>query len=434
MTKSQDGVDNVLPEDLIAVLKEQMSALSTSLASIHTRLDQMQMQTSFQSHRATCQTVHAASPPSSFEASLVDQEEPLKPKASKLKFSHPKHGLSETTRQKVPSYEEQKSQHEYSRKSYSSKQPTSYRNHWQQKRQHEASKGSSTISRWAYLVAHISDPSQVLGCECCDVGQVFPCEPCPTFKSFLSDGGKVEDLLILSLCKRILQRFKRQQLPRPPPSQSEALIPVEKAEDSDNSGSCVTTDKHKTPYVAVIRVEKLASSPPLQNKVFFSEQIPNAVVNDNSSDLKIPILTFNGAKDKTDTDSCSTTSIAVIETLDTTTLSQSTTSLQEDFTFLDKPMECLIDFQPVNIIQQTTQVNLPIVSLEADKDSIFSWTKLEVTNDFDKGTNQVANMISFQFGKVVMHRRVHERMNERAFVQRISSPQKCHRWFDVEVP
>ncbi|MCO5574576.1 hypothetical protein L7F22_028364 [Adiantum nelumboides] len=297
-----------------------------------------------------------------------------------------------------------------------SKQPTFYRNHRQLKQQHEASKGSSAISRWAYLVAHISDPCRVLGRECLDAGQVPPREPRPTFKSFLSDGGKVEDLPILSLCKRILQRSKRQQLPRPPPSQLKALIPAEKAEDPDNSGSCVTLDKHKTPSVAVIQAEKLASSP-LQNKFFFSEHVPNVVVNDNSSNLKIPIVTFNGAKDKIDANSCSTTSIVVIEPLDTTfstdkslqmdippntTLSQSTISLQEDCTDPDKPMEYLTNFQPVVFTQQKTQVSLPIVSLEADTNSIFSCTKLEVTNDFDQGTNQVADIIILQFGKIIM--------------------------------
>ncbi|MCO5550244.1 hypothetical protein L7F22_003727, partial [Adiantum nelumboides] len=314
---------------------------------------------------------------------MVDQKEPLKHKPSEPKFSHPTHGFSETTRHKVPSCEQQKSQHEYSWKCYSSNQPASYQNHQQQKPQYEASKGSSAISRWTYLVAYISDPSRrVLGRECRDAEQVSPRKPCPRFKSFLSDGGKVEDLLILSLCKRILQRSNRQQLPRPPPSQLEALIPAEKAEDSKNSGSCVTTDKHKTPYVAVIQAEKVASSPPLQNKVFVSEQIPNAVVNDNSSNLKIPILTFNDAKDKTDTESCSTTSVAPIESSDTpysidkplqmdippnSTLSRSTTSLQEDFTVSDKPLEYLTDFQPVIITQQKTQVSLQTVSLEANK-------------------------------------------------------------------
>ncbi|MCO5604089.1 hypothetical protein L7F22_058247 [Adiantum nelumboides] len=239
--------------------------------------------------------------------------------------------------------------------SHSFNHPTSYQNHQQQKQQCEASKGSSAISRWTYLMAHISDPSrQVLGRECRDAGQVPPREPCPKFKSFLSDGGKVEDLLILSLCKRILQRSKRrskrQQLPRPPPSQLEVLIPA---------GSCVTTDKHKIPYVAVIQAEKVASSPPLQNEVFVSEQIPNAV-------MDIP---------------------------PNSTLSQSTTSLQEDFTVSDKPMEYLTVFQPMVITQQKTQVSLQIVSLEADKDSIFSWTKVKATNDFDKRTNQVADVI-----------------------------------------
>ncbi|MCO5582846.1 hypothetical protein L7F22_036747 [Adiantum nelumboides] len=216
MAESQGGDDNIIPEDSMAVLKEQMATFSTSLASIHTRLEQLQMQT---------------------------------------KISHPKHVFSETTRHKVPSCEQQKSQHEYSWKCYSSRQPISYRNHQQQKQQSEASKGSSAISRWTYLVAHISDPSRVLDRECRDAGQVSPRKPCPTFKSFLSDGGKVEDLVILSLCKRILQRSKRQQLPRPPPSQLEALIPAQKAKDSDNSGSCVTTDKHRTPSVAVIQAE-----------------------------------------------------------------------------------------------------------------------------------------------------------------------------------
>ncbi|MCO5564374.1 hypothetical protein L7F22_018034 [Adiantum nelumboides] len=214
------------------------------------------------------------------------------------------------------------------------------------------------------------NPSRVLGRECRDAGQVPRREPCPAFKSFLCDGGKVEDLLILSLCKRILQRFKKQQLPQPPTSQLKALIPAEAAEDSKDSSFCMTTDKHITPSMAVIQAEKVASSPPLQNKVFFSEQIPNAVVNDNSLNLKIPILTFNGAKDKTDTDSCSTTLVAAIESLDTTcssdkplqmdippnsTLSQSTASLQEDFTVSDKPMEYLKDFQSVVMTNHSTE-------------------------------------------------------------------------------
>ncbi|MCO5571952.1 hypothetical protein L7F22_025703 [Adiantum nelumboides] len=408
MVESQDGKNSIPPKDLIAVLKEQMVALSTSLASLHTRSEQMQTQTSSRSHTTTSRTIHATSPPSSFEALVVDQEKPLKPKASKLNFSYPKHGFSETTRHKIPSCEQQKSQHEYSWKCYSSKQPTSYWNHQQQKQQYEASKGSSVISRWIDLVAHISDPSRVLGRESRDAGQVSPCEPCPTFKPFLFDGGKVEDLLILSLCKRIIQRSKRQQLPQPPASQLEALIPVEKAEDSKDYGSYVTTNKHITTYLAVIQAGKFASSPPLQNTVFVSRQISDAMVNDNSSNLKTLVLAFNRAKDKTNIDSCSTTSVAVIESLDTTcfsdkplqmdippntTLSQSATSLQEDFTVLDKPMEYLTNFQAVIITQQKTQVNLPIVSLEADKDLIFSWTKLEVANDFDKGTNQVADVI-----------------------------------------
>ncbi|MCO5553599.1 hypothetical protein L7F22_007124 [Adiantum nelumboides] len=257
-------------------------------------------------------------------------------------------------------------------------------NHQQQKQQYEASKGSSAISRWAYLMAYISNPSRVLGRERREAGQVPPRETCPTFKSFLSDGGTVEYLLILSLCKRILQRCKRQQLPRPPPSQLEALIP--KAEDSEDSSSCVTTDKHRTPSMVVIQAEKVASSPPLQNNVFFSKEILNAVVNDNSSNLMIPILTFNGAKNKTDTHSCSTTLVAITESLDTTcsinkplqmdipsstTQSLSTTTLQEDFIVSDKPMEYLTDFQPMVITQQKTQVSLPIISLEADTDSIF---------------------------------------------------------------
>ncbi|MCO5557643.1 hypothetical protein L7F22_011210 [Adiantum nelumboides] len=136
--------------------------------------------------------------------------------------------------------------------------------------------------------------------------------------------------------KRILQRSKRQQLPRFPSSQLEALIPGEKAEDS---GSCVTTDKHITPSMAVIQAEKVASSPPLQNKVFFSKQIPNAMVKDNFSNVKIPVLNFNGAKDKTDTDSCSTTSVAVIESLDTTCST-------------DKPLE--MDIPPNTTLFQST--------------------------------------------------------------------------------
>ncbi|MCO5567469.1 hypothetical protein L7F22_021161 [Adiantum nelumboides] len=280
-----------------------------------------------------------------------------------------------------------------------------------------SNKGSSAISRWAYIVAHISDPSQVLRRECRDATQVPPREPCPTFKSFLSDGGKVEDLMVLSLCKRILQRSKRKQLPQPPPSQLEALIPAETCENSKDSGCCVTTDKHITPSMAVIQTKKVASSPPLQNKVFVPEQIPNAVVNDNFSNSRTPVLTFSDAKDKTNANSCSTTLVAAVESLDTTcskdkplqmdipsntTLFQSTTFLQEDFTVSDKPMEYLTNFQPVVITQQKSQVSLPIVSLEVDKDSIISWTKLEVAYDFDKGTNQVADMINFQFGKIVM--------------------------------
>ncbi|MCO5605676.1 hypothetical protein L7F22_059859 [Adiantum nelumboides] len=326
MAGSQDGNDHNMPEGPISVLKKQMAALSTSLASIHTRLDQMQTQTSSRSYPTTSRTIQA----SSSDASVVDQEEPLKEKPSELKFSHPKHGFSETTRHKVPSCEQQKSQHEYSWKNYSSKHPTSYQNHQQQKQRYEASKGSSTISRWAYLVAHISDPSRVLGRECRDAGQVFPREPCPSFKSFLSDGGKVEDLLILSLCKRILQRSKRQQLPRPPPSQLEGLIPAEKAEDSKDS-----------------------------------------VVNAKLLNLKTPFIAFSDAKDKSQADSCSTTLVAAIESLDiicstnkplqmdvssNTTLSQSTTSLEDDFFVSKEPVEYLIDFQPVVITQQKTQV------------------------------------------------------------------------------
>ncbi|MCO5599262.1 hypothetical protein L7F22_053363 [Adiantum nelumboides] len=204
--------------------------------------------------------------------------------------------------------------------------------------------------------------------------------------------------------KRILQRSKRQQLPRPPPSQLEAFISSEKAEDSEDSSSCVTRDKHRTPSKAVIQAEKVASSLPLQNKVFVPEQIPNAVVNDNFLNLKTPFLAFSGAKDKSDANFCSTTLVAAIEYLDTTcftykplqmdippnsTLSRSTTSLQDDFIVPDKPMEYLTDFQPVVITQQKSQV----ISLEADKDSIFSWKKLKVTKDFDKHTNQVADVI-----------------------------------------
>ena len=79
--------------------------------------------------------------------------------------------------------------------------PASYWNHQRrQKQQHEASKGShfgqnSAISRWAYLVARISDPSQVLGSDCCDAGRVFPREQCPTFKSLQTLDGNDEDLL-----------------------------------------------------------------------------------------------------------------------------------------------------------------------------------------------------------------------------------------------
>ncbi|MCO5612818.1 hypothetical protein L7F22_067089 [Adiantum nelumboides] len=139
-----------------------------------------------------------------------------------------------------------------------------------------------------------------------------------------------------------------------------------------------------------------------------NKQIPDVMVNDNSSNLKTPVLALRGATDKTKADSCSMTSVATIESLDTTcstdkplqmdvpsntTLSQSTTSLQEDFTVPDKPMEYLTVFQPMVITQQKNQVSLPIISLEADTDSIFSWTKLEVTNDFDKGNNQVADVI-----------------------------------------
>ncbi|WP_219824449.1 hypothetical protein, partial [Enterobacter cloacae complex sp. 4DZ1-17B1] len=93
---------NILPEDLTAVLKKQMETISTSLASIHTRLDQMQMQTSSRSHPTTSQTI----PASSSDASVVDQEEPLKQKPSELKFFHQKHGFSETTRHKVSSCEQ----------------------------------------------------------------------------------------------------------------------------------------------------------------------------------------------------------------------------------------------------------------------------------------------------------------------------------------
>ncbi|MCO5609776.1 hypothetical protein L7F22_064008 [Adiantum nelumboides] len=339
---------------------------------------------------------------------------------------HPTHGSSETIRQKVPACEQLQSQHGYSWKCYNNQpcpwnhhqqqkqQPCPWNHHQQQKQQHKASKGSSATSRWAYLVAHISDPSRVVGRECRDAGQIPPREPCPTFKSFMSDGGKVEDLLILSLCKRILQRSKRQQLPQPLPSQLEALIPTETAEDSKDSGSCVTTEKHITPSMAVIQAVKVASSPPLQNKVLVPKQIPNAMVNENFSNLKILVLTFNDAKDETDTNSCSTTLVAAIESLDTTCSSDEplqmdippnttlSTSLQEDLTGPDKPMECLADFQPMVFTQQKTQVSLPIVSLEAKKDSIFSWTKLKVTINFDKGTNQVADMISFEFGKIIM--------------------------------
>ncbi|MCO5570840.1 hypothetical protein L7F22_024568 [Adiantum nelumboides] len=74
MPNSQDGGGQF--DDALTIIKEQMATLSTSLASLHTRLDQMQPQSTSRSRPIASRSTHATSSTPSSEDSM---DEPNKP-------------------------------------------------------------------------------------------------------------------------------------------------------------------------------------------------------------------------------------------------------------------------------------------------------------------------------------------------------------------
>ncbi|MCO5546890.1 hypothetical protein L7F22_000327 [Adiantum nelumboides] len=74
MPNSQDGGSQ--SDDALTIIKQQTATLSTSLASLHTRLDHLQPQNTSRSCHTASQTTHATSSTPSSEASVDKPNEP----------------------------------------------------------------------------------------------------------------------------------------------------------------------------------------------------------------------------------------------------------------------------------------------------------------------------------------------------------------------